>query len=817
MPSADFEHVNRFVPVTLVVVLGLLATVAAHRLVGDLEQRELRNDFRRLAADRIAAMKESANHPVALLQTVVALFEASDHVDREAFATFVSPTLERHPGLLSLAWVPRVRADERAELISAARAEGFDGFAIRARTTDGTLAPAAGSTECFPIWYAAGNAPDEIVGFDLASEPVRRAAIERARDTGEPSATARVDLIGLDEEHAGFIMTIPLYDRDGLQTVTQRRAALRGFVVGAFGTSELLRSALAPFNHADVDVALFDRSAPAGLQALAASRHGPKVLDEMTAASPWTVESEFPFGGRTWAVVVRASARFLAGWSSPLAWTVLLGGLLFTVLLGGYTSLIVGRAARIESIVDQRTSELAMQADELEQAVAERSAAEDRDRRGSDMLQAIAKAQEQFIAKTEPKELFDNLLSSLLEVTESGYGFIGEILRGPDDVPYLKTHAITNIAWNAQTREFFEKNAPSGLEFRNLKTLFGSVITSGQPVIANRPHDDPRRGGLPEGHPEMRCFLGVPFYLRDRMIGMVGVANRPQGYDEQLVAHLRPLLNTCAQIIDAYRNDQRRRRAEAAVQSVNDELTVMNSSLEERNREVMQLAYAITHDLQTPLATLTGSVDALCRRLPDASGEQEQWLGRIRRSSGRMVDMLDDLMVFAKAGQENLTHELVDLGEAVATAVEELRLEAQARGVELEISVERSLVRADEPFLLRVMVNLIGNAVKYSRADSGGRVRIAATHQEALVRLTVEDNGPGINPARLEEVFQPFKRASIERQGTGLGLAIVRKYVEAIGGRVWLESDGRSGTVAVVQLPAAGVESLEPDQAGAAS
>ncbi len=73
----------------------------------------------------------------------------------------------------------------------------------------------------------------------------------------------------------------------------------------------------------------------------------------------------------------------------------------------------------------------------------------------------------------------------------------------PEGAPYLKTHAITNIAWNDETRKFYELNAPEGMEFHNLKTLFGAVMTTGRPVIANEPANDPRRAGL-------RCTTRLP-------------------------------------------------------------------------------------------------------------------------------------------------------------------------------------------------------------------------------------------------------------------------------------------------------------------
>ncbi|MEZ4528947.1 MAG: PAS domain S-box protein [Desulfobacterales bacterium] len=181
------------------------------------------------------------------------------------------------------------------------------------------------------------------------------------------------------------------------------------------------------------------------------------------------------------------------------------------------------------------------------------------------LLQAISAAQSGFITNTDPRDLFDRLLTSLLAITESEYGFIGEVLHNPDRTVYLKTHAITNIAWNGETRRFYEKNAPAGLEFRNLKTLYGAVLTSAEPVISNDPDNDPRSGGRPEGHPALKTFLGLPFFSGKEFLGMMGLANRPGGYDVQLADFLKPFLSTCGNIIRALRNDQLRMSAEKSL------------------------------------------------------------------------------------------------------------------------------------------------------------------------------------------------------------------------------------------------------------
>lgn len=192
------------------------------------------------------------------------------------------------------------------------------------------------------------------------------------------------------------------------------------------------------------------------------------------------------------------------------------------------------------------------------------------------LLAAISSVQSAFILDGDSVVAFQQLLSTLLDLTESEFGFIGEIRTSEQGQPFLKTRAVTNIAWDQESTKLYEKYAPA-LEFHNLNTLFGHVITSGQPVISNRPDLDPRRGGLPQGHPPLRAFLGIPLFYKEELIGMIGAANRPGGYDEALVAFLAPFLNTCAILLkglcvseEKNRIDRQQREQTARLQAVLD-------------------------------------------------------------------------------------------------------------------------------------------------------------------------------------------------------------------------------------------------------
>ena len=174
------------------------------------------------------------------------------------------------------------------------------------------------------------------------------------------------------------------------------------------------------------------------------------------------------------------------------------------------------------------------------------------------LLQAVFKAHQQYIDKQKPEIIFEGLLQELLDFTDSEYGFIGEVKKETTGRPYLKTMAITNIAWDQNSRKFYEDNIPTGLEFKNLNTLFGAAILTGEPVISNDPAHDRRAGGIPPGHPPLNAFLGAPLSGSEGMVGLIGIANRPHGYDQKVLEDLGPLLATCSSMIEAISKESQR-------------------------------------------------------------------------------------------------------------------------------------------------------------------------------------------------------------------------------------------------------------------
>jgi PAS domain S-box-containing protein len=169
------------------------------------------------------------------------------------------------------------------------------------------------------------------------------------------------------------------------------------------------------------------------------------------------------------------------------------------------------------------------------------------------LISAVTQLQSAFIQTRDNQLAYGQLLAELLQLMDSAYGFIGEILIDSAGQPYLKTFALTDIAWDDATRAFYQQHAPTGLEFRNLNTLFGAAIRTGEVVMANDPATDPRANGIPSGHPPLNTFLGLPVFFNGSMNAMVGLANKPQGYNEADVQFLQPLLAAIGQLVHARR------------------------------------------------------------------------------------------------------------------------------------------------------------------------------------------------------------------------------------------------------------------------
>lgn len=420
--------------------------------------------------------------------------------------------------------------------------------------------------------------------------------------------------------------------------------------------------------------------------------------------------------------------------------------------------------------------------------------------RNHNLLNGLRDIQDVFIASPDNREAFDQLLKLLLDFTGSEYGFIGEVLHSDKGLPYLKTHAQTNISWDEETRKFYEENAPGGLEFTNLKTLFGAVMTSGDVVISNSPGTDPRRGGLPPGHPPLDRFLGIPIKVGGQFVGMVGLANRSGGYDRSVVNEVKPILATYGNLISARRERIKRELAEKRAQQAS---TNARRAAEKANRAKDAFLATMSHEIRTPMNGVVGMADLLSNdpAFPECYTDH---IKVIRDSSLSLLRIIDDVLDFSKIESGHLSLDIIpcsvsDIVVAVCSnfsaMVKEKRLILNSR---VDAAVP-DLVSLDPTRVRQVLMNLVGNAVKFSSNRPGITAEVAvdvsicdSAGQKPVLTFCVVDNGIGMSPHTIENLSKPFSQAdnSITRRfgGTGLGLSITRSLLQLMGGQLSFES-----------------------------
>ena len=407
------------------------------------------------------------------------------------------------------------------------------------------------------------------------------------------------------------------------------------------------------------------------------------------------------------------------------------------------------------------------------------------------LLKVITDCLDEMIVNDDLKSMMNFICDTLVKITDNQYGFIGEILKDKNGVPFLRYRAIVGEQFMTVYSHYYKKNfiENDNLDFYNFDTLFGLAYTENQIIYSNDIMNDPRRGGkskLPKEHPKLKNFLGIPLIHRDQVIGIIGLANHPKDYDDEYIEFIKPFIPLITSIIINYRKKL--------------------GLIHQRDLFLSNMS----HEVRTPLNGIVGMGQFLMDT--PLTSEQLEMVNIINKCSLQLLSFINDLLDFSKMVDGNIIFDQkpFDIKETLFEAIELFQLEIQDRNIQVDINYDPKMPKKvihDKQRILQIIVNLTSNAIKFT---TGGRIEIEIKLIEFLpndtvhFRITINDNGCGISKHRLEEIkTKLIKQENLQfpdNLETGLGLPISKFLIDKMNGSMEIISQEKKGTKVTVCL-----------------
>jgi signal transduction histidine kinase/CHASE1-domain containing sensor protein/CheY-like chemotaxis protein len=751
----------------LILLLGFCFTLLVYYYFSKLTVAQDRSRFDQQVQEVQDKVRLRIATSIALLRAGTGLFAASDSVEADEFKRFVQQIeLEKnYKGVLGI------------------------GFARRFSE--------AGKERVVILYLEPANTANlSAINFDMASEPVRRRAMEAARDSGKPTASGKVELVqerNLSSKQNGFLIYAPVY-RNGIppDTIDERRHALLGFVYSPFRIDDFLTPITEEKNY-DVSFQVYD---------------GNDKSPENLLSAPWTDVSSEPvfhdskkleLAEHTWTITYATKPSFerYSG-RSLLKYTVILGGLL-SFLFFAVTRAEIGARTRAE----RATEEVKESAAKIRETLKERERAEEALRQTADALrdanQRAVLEYERLLERIKAlaqalgtaRELGE-IYRALREFTNASIPCNGFFVSLYDPVRDVRTCCY---GW-ADGEELDISELPpmpvtaTGPNSRAVRT--GEVIITNDYMRATKSTPGVVVG--PDNGLRPDSSMAVPMAVMGRIIGSIEVQSyRHDVYRPSHATAMSMAANLTAVAIENVRLLKLERTAREAA--------------EESNRLKDEFLATVSHELRTPLTAILGWSRLLEGGSLDDSVTQ-QAVETIWRNAKAQAQIVDDILDVSRIITGNLYLDLhpLEVVPIVENAINVVRQTADAKGIKIETYFDRTpaMISGDANRLQQVVWNLLSNAVKFT--PNGGRVCVKVSQRSGVVEVSVSDTGQGINKEFLPYVFDRFRQAdsTTTRQhgGLGLGLAIARHLVEIHGGVIRAESPGVDrGATFTVRLP----------------
>ncbi len=348
---------RRSFTVAVPLAIMLAAAMAFFFQAGSWEVQRLGSQFTHRVRGLTEALRRSLAGDLELLAALARFAATLPEVRGEQLHKFLERSLTHHPGIQALEWAPRIPAAERVDFEAAMAGGGYPGFRITEQAADGRMVPAQPRDEYFPVTFIEPFLPNgRALGFDLASEAVRREAIARANVTGQPTATGPIRLV---QEHIagqfGFLVVHPVYRVVPITDPQEPRSReLLGYALAVFRIADLVESTYHAPERRDVNLKLYDDTDPVGAQLL----YGTAARGTQDQDTDLERSTRIHLAGRRWTLRATPTRHYLAEYRAWGAWIASAAWPLLSGLLAAFLLALSGRAGRSETQVAHRTREL---------------------------------------------------------------------------------------------------------------------------------------------------------------------------------------------------------------------------------------------------------------------------------------------------------------------------------------------------------------------------------------------------------------------------------------------------------------------------
>lgn len=864
IPSTDhnLRHVRRkaarSAPAVIVLICGVLFSALGFQFIENRVGMEERTNFRLIADRYVLAIEQLLLRNIETVHSLGGLFDASEIVSHEEFVIFARQMLSRVGGVQALSWNPRISAERLADIRRLARREGMTDYDFHERGTAGARQPLQRRNDYIPVLYIEPKAGNRAaLGYDIGSDSIRRAALDRARDTGGAVATAPIKLVQEPGTQSGFLVLRPVYINGARpDTLERRRRSIKGYAVGVYRVGDMLASVLKTVGTAPIHIALFDETdaGSSSIPVFTSAKHG--VEDQQYRVwhegkfSSLEISKKIILAGRTWVLRVHPSAPLITSVERYSSWVFAIAGTVLSLLAYVFLVSIRSRSMVIELEVEHRTRELA-------EEVSVRKAAESALRRSE---RTYAKLTEMapvgiFIYRDQ-KVKNANVAAANLLGASSVEALLGRNRREFID-PKFHVEAEKRWAaiqegksvpvWEVETRRLDGTTFPAVIRTETVDIDGDRYVIT---VVEDVSDETRSRQALLDSEEKYRSLIeffpegvllsenGIITQINPAGVRLYGAEQESEiiGRDwitlvdpsfHELILERRDLMQTGRHVepieILMFRLDGStfwavsqampvkvsgttfymtvfdditgRKAAEQEIENANRELV-------RSNEELAQFAYVASHDLKEPLRMVSSYCGLIGERYADKLDETGQkFVYYAADGALRMQTLIDDLLVFSKIGRGGEEAVSIDLREVVDDVSRVLAEAIREADASLTVG-DLPTVLGYRTELIRLFQNLIGNAVKF-RDKAPLSIEVTSERAGKAWTITVSDNGIGIPPEFRERVFGIFQRLHNreEYEGTGIGLAICEKIVGQMGGRIWLEDSPEGGSALHFTIP----------------